>query len=346
MLSRKEEACRAAPAALLDHDYSDGSDFDQRDKRELLQEEVEYDVLVVGAATRLSPLAGFVSGIPPAEFAVTPALPPGLTLDAATGEVSGAPLEAAGSCVYTVSAKNPGGGCAAQVAFEVQWHRGPSEPEYPPSLHGGGVHVFVCGNKLPEVKPAVEGTFLAFTVTPQLPCGIRFDPGTGRIHGTPEQETGPARYTVTVQNRVKKCSCTIEFEVQHHDSPSDLHYPFFASVPGGSFVVEEAEVSGGRNLAPTTIVVCGASLGPLTPQVKGNYLHFSVKPPLPEGLVFDEASGVVSGSPVVDTGAVQYVVAAKNEVCPHPLIALSGPPLYLLAVSSWHRAPALSICIF
>jgi len=59
------------------------------------------------------------------------------------------------------------------------------------------------------------------------------------------------------------------------------------------------------NLAPL------AGFVPGTPPPK-----FSVRPPLPKGLVLDGASGIISGSPEEDGGAAtKYVVTATNDVC-------------------------------
>ena len=71
--------------------------------------------LVVGTAATLTPsVIGTVKN-----WAVDPALPAGLSLDVATGVISGTPTAASASSSYTVTASNSGGSTQAVVAISV-----------------------------------------------------------------------------------------------------------------------------------------------------------------------------------------------------------------------------------
>ena len=100
----------------------------------------------------------------------------------------------------------------------------------------------------------------------------------------------------------------------------------------------------GEGLASTAHLVCGAKLDAWEPRLKGNYLHFSVEPQLPEGLELDRVSGVVSGSPVADSGATEYVVTAANMASSLPpgAVELRGN---LCTLRLMRSAPDLALAV-
>jgi len=59
-------------------------------------------------------------------FAASPALPAGLTIDAATGVISGTPTTAAPAATFTVTATNPAGSTQAPLTFDVRINRSKS----------------------------------------------------------------------------------------------------------------------------------------------------------------------------------------------------------------------------
>jgi hypothetical protein len=67
------------------------------------------------AITALSPtVTGSV-----ASYVISPALPAGLTLDTATGRISGTPTAASGSARYTVTAQNSSGSATFDLSITV-----------------------------------------------------------------------------------------------------------------------------------------------------------------------------------------------------------------------------------
>ena len=69
--------------------------------------------------TAIVSMAPTVTGIV-TNYSVSPALPPGLGIDAATGVISGTPTAVSAAGTYTVTASNTGGSTAAEVAIGVQ----------------------------------------------------------------------------------------------------------------------------------------------------------------------------------------------------------------------------------
>lgn len=78
---------------------------------------------------------------------------------------------------------------------------------------------------------------------------------------------------------------------------------------------------GGSNSAPQNLsfareialYTVGLEIPDNSPSVSGSINSWSVTPPLPAGLALDPASGAISGTPTVLTGARNYVVRASNS---------------------------------
>lgn len=74
---------------------------------------VSGKVLTVGAAASFTPV-GAVAGASPHTYRVTPALPAGLSLDSATGAISGTPLVSAAAATFTITVTDSAGASASQ----------------------------------------------------------------------------------------------------------------------------------------------------------------------------------------------------------------------------------------
>lgn len=70
----------------------------------------------------------------------------------------------------------------------------------------------------------------------------------------------------------------------------------------------------------------------LTPAVSGRVDHYTVNPPLPPGLLLDEQSGVISGTPTRASGSATYLVTARGAAvsASFPLVlSVTEPPNHL-----------------
>jgi len=220
---------------------------------------------------------------PGSTLSVTPQLPAGLTLDPATGVISGTPSEPSDMASYEVRARTAGGESRATISFEVK-QVPPSALSYPelderPKLQTGDDVTLV---------PQAEGAPSEWAVTPDLPAGLSLDPATGTISGVLTQAVEEGTWTVTAANAVGKTSCELTFSVE---------------------------------LAPPKALIFRslrqeyALLEPLTlkPSFRGEVVRFAVAPELPEGLQLDEATGVISGTPSAVAEEATYEVTAENS---------------------------------
>lgn len=129
------------------------------------------------------------------EFLVEPALPGGLSLDTATGVISGTPATENSATVYWITAQNAGGSDSFDINIEVVEYA-PSHLDYP-----GAPFVFTVGVAVnPAQAPTVEGCVDSWSISPPLGNGLIFDTSTGEISGTPSTDQSATPYTVRATN--------------------------------------------------------------------------------------------------------------------------------------------------
>jgi hypothetical protein len=137
------------------------------------------------------PNAPALCGGAPAGWSVTPALPAGVTLDSATGIISGTPTTPVVKADYRITASYPG---LPDSAYTVSLEVLPSRVEgYTLSAPAYPVGVTIAPN-----APVIAGvTPAGFAVAPPLPAGLVLDPISGVISGTPSAVSAAAEHLVT-----------------------------------------------------------------------------------------------------------------------------------------------------
>jgi hypothetical protein len=237
------------------------------------------DKYFVGFPLTLEPtVAGLVEN-----WSVEPDLPSGISLDAATGTVSGAPATVTGGSagLWNITAGNSAGSCSSTLSFQVL-HAPPEALEYP------DICAEYAFQQRLEIKPQIKGEVDEYSITPALPLGIELDSATGVISGTPEAVAESSTFKVIAQNATGSTSTEVSFGVKLMQ-PENL-----------SFAGTDALYTVGEALE-------------LTPDVHGWVTNYSVEPSLPSGMVIDPTSGVISGVPEAITDELAYVVTASND---------------------------------
>lgn len=214
-------------------------------------------------------------------YSVVPALPPGLSLDPISGQLSGTPTALSPTAFYAITAQNAVGQTSFSLSITVV-DAPPSALSYP------SPQSYQTAAAITPISPSVTGVVTGFSVSPALPAGLMLDPGTGRIAGTPTQATASAQYVVTAGNTGGSTTFALTITVTLAP-PKSLSYP------------------------TPVLFVLNAPMVPLPPTVQGILLHFSVSPNLPAGVILDSTTGIISGTPTVAQVAATYTVTVSNS---------------------------------
>jgi len=212
----------------------------------------------------------------PLKFTISPELPAGLSLNEENGAISGTPEDISDE-TYTVTASNTGGEASTEVKIAVT--------DVPPSSIEYEEMTLVVGTEA-SIAPTVQNRFNAgFEAGPssrltfaQAPDSfLVFDSSTGVFSGTPGMDNiGEHTVTVTVSNSGGEATCDVKMTVIEV-CPTAINYD-----------------------TDTLIATVGqkAELNPPTVEPEGTAVHFTIEPPLPEGLELEELTGAIIGIPV------------------------------------------------
>jgi hypothetical protein len=241
------------------------------------------------AATPFTPVAGS-GGTAPLVYSILPALPTGLSINSATGEITGTPTAAISSTVFTVTITDSKLQTAsASFTLTVVVVPALTLTQSVPSSS------FVVNTAVTAFTPVTasggSGT-LTYAVSPALPAGLSYNTATGQITGTPSAVSALKTYTVTVTDALgQTASSTFTLTVA---------YPTLVltkAVPNSTLT---------KNVAVTSFVPVTAS-GGIFPYA------YSVSPALPSALNFNAATGAVTGIPN-STSVATYTVTVTDNV--------------------------------
>ena len=228
----------------------------------------------------LSPVS---TGGPVASWSISPALGAGLTLDPASGQITGTPTVAKARTSYTVKATNVVGSATTTLAITIN--------DLPPAIgYPVTTFLFTKGQAISPIIPTSSGGAIgSWSVGPALPAGLALNAGTGQITGTPGAVAATLLYTVTASNGVG--SAQVGLTITVNDIP-----PIFSYNPASYTLTK------------------GQAAGPITPtNTGGTVVTWSIAPALPAGLALDPSTGAVSGTPTAFTPATQYTVTGTNS---------------------------------
>ncbi len=162
---------------------------------------------VTGAAiTANQPTVG---GGAVSSWSVSPTLPAGLSLDPATGVISGTPTAVTATATYTVTAANAAGSTQATLSVTVDLG-----PPAGLSYDNDPAIGYVIGGTFPTMSPSSTGGAVAsYSITPALPAGLTLHTTTGVISGAPTTTSAQTTYTVTATNAAGSTTATVTITV-------------------------------------------------------------------------------------------------------------------------------------
>ena len=157
-----------------------------------LADEHETGILTYEVGTAIVPLTlpEVAGGTPPLTYSLAPALPAGLTFDAATRTISGTPLAAAPATEYTYTVTDGANASTSLPPFSI-------EVKLPDAIRTYEISTAIEPLTLPEVAGGTPP--LTYSVS-GLPAGLSFDAATRTISGTPTELSEPVVVTYTVMD--------------------------------------------------------------------------------------------------------------------------------------------------
>ncbi|WLT33576.1 putative Ig domain-containing protein [Geothrix sp. PMB-07] len=230
----------------------------------------------------ITPNVPTASGGPITSYVSLPALPSlGLSLDPATGVISGTPTEVMSTNTYVIRGSNAYG--MSQVTLTI------GVVETPPSVtYSNASYALDLGTPVTISPVNSGGPVAAWSILPTLPAGLSFNTVTGQISGTPTAISAAATYTVTATNSGGTSAPSFSLTVSQnapHIAYASGSYTFFKDV----------------------------AITPLVPVNSGGPSSaWSVNPALPAGLNLDPSTGQISGTPTVASPAASYTISATN----------------------------------
>jgi DNA-binding beta-propeller fold protein YncE len=257
-------------------------------------------------------------------YSVTPPLPGGLFLSTSTGVVSGTPIKATATTIYTVTASNSAGFTTAPLTITVNI-AAPAGLAYssPTAFYTVGVpipeNVPTSTGGAPTSFGVIPNITYAYSVTPPLPGGLMPVPpsppaaantpnavfaSTGVISGTPTSAAATGTYTITASNLMGSTTTTLTIAVSAKGAdlaPAGLAYS-----------------------APAPVYAAGIPIAPNAPSFSaaaGVPTSYSVSPDVTSiGLTLNPSTGILSGTAVAVPSIIMppppvttdYTVTASN----------------------------------
>jgi len=221
---------------------------------------------------------------------VSGALPTGLSLNSATGAITGTPGGTALSAdqatwtTFVVRASNSAGVVDTTLTYKLL--AAMPNVSYPSRT----VIVRSPISSASPTRAAGSGAVVSYSISPALPAGMTLNSTTGAISGTPTAIPVSPNFTITATNGA---------------GSFDASWTLTVSNAAPVFSYSTTSYVGNEQQSFTTVVPTVTS---------GANITFTVSPALPSGLSINPNTGVITGTPAVGTvqAATNYVVTGTN----------------------------------
>lgn len=130
----------------------------------------------------------------------------------------------------------------------------------------------------------------SFSITPELPFGLNFNEQNGEISGTPLENKINQQYTMSAINDGGISTFNFNLEVIG-DKPTNLTY-----------LHESPIYKGGEDISENFPIYSGDAA-----------TNFAVNPALPQGLLINTQTGIISGLPEEKRSQQSYTITAEND---------------------------------
>ncbi len=218
---------------------------------------IDNQTYTVGTAITSLTLPVATGGNGAITYALTP--PADLTFDAATRELTGTPTTAVGATEYTYTAADADGNTAASDIATLTFSITVVADTAPAFAASASIpdQTYTVGTAITSLTlPEATGGngAITYALTPALPAGLSFDPGTRDFSGTPTTVATAADYTYTAtdadDNTAADDTATLTFSVTVSpmvlgiDDLTDRTFNIYPNPVSGRLTVERKGIAG------------------------------------------------------------------------------------------------------
>ena len=251
-----------------------------------------------------------------------PSLPAGLSINPLTGEITGTPTTVSPNTIYDIIARNSTDYITTTVAIRVKMAP-PANLVYP------SPKIFEADVAITAINPTYNGVVENFSAFPTLPAGLALNPTNGQINGVPTTASPSTIYTITARNSTDQTSTTIDITI----------------------LIAKPKIS----YDTTNIYFQYVAIPALAPKKSGIIDSLTIVGTLPQGLVFNKQTGVITGTSLVQIPKTIYTVTAYNStgrtsfavpitvtIPPPSNLRYINPPAYITGIAISTLTPTVS----
>ena len=226
------------------------------------------------------------SGDAPTDWVLMGTLPAGLNFGTNNGTIWGTPTELWTTTNYTVYGNNTGGSFNVSINITVN--------DEVPTLSYSPANLTLYNNTASSDLPlnatlTGSGDITSWTIAPDLPNGLTFEPSNGTIWGIPTQRLTTTQFTIWANNSGGSTTASLNITVLH-EAPM-FNYSSY-------------------NLT----LVNNTAMAMLSPSITGGEItSWAIEETIPTGLTLDSISGAISGTPTAVQNRTMYQIWANNS---------------------------------